>query len=79
MPFQELVRSNSFTDRITVIAGRVEDITIPEPVDIIISEPMGYMLVNERMLESYIHARKFLKPGGTSTHLFNLVLFLSFG
>ena len=24
----------------------------------IISEPMGYMLYNERMLETYIHARK---------------------
>ncbi len=28
----------------------------------IISEPMGYMLYNERMLESYVHARKFLAP-----------------
>lgn len=33
--------------------------------DIIISEPMGFMLIHERMLESYIIARKrFLKPGG---------------
>lgn len=32
--------------------------------DIIISEPMGILLVNERMLESYLHARKWLKPGG---------------
>ncbi|VIO93698.1 Uncharacterized protein BM_BM10394 [Brugia malayi] len=61
---EELVRRNNLLDKITIIAGRVEDITLPEPVDIIISEPMGYMLVNERMLESYIHARKFLKPGG---------------
>uniref|UniRef100_A0A6G3MFQ7 type I protein arginine methyltransferase n=1 Tax=Henneguya salminicola TaxID=69463 RepID=A0A6G3MFQ7_HENSL len=30
----------------------------------IISEPMGYMLFNERMLETYVHARKFLAPGG---------------
>uniref|UniRef100_A0A915PPG5 type I protein arginine methyltransferase n=1 Tax=Setaria digitata TaxID=48799 RepID=A0A915PPG5_9BILA len=60
----ELIRCNNLTDKITIIAGRVEDITLPESVDIIISEPMGYMLVNERMLESYIHARKFLKSGG---------------
>ncbi|KAB0392731.1 hypothetical protein E2I00_011944, partial [Balaenoptera physalus] len=33
-------------------------------VDIIISEPMGYMLFNERMLESYLHAKKYLRPGG---------------
>ena len=39
-------------------------ITLPEKVDIIVSEPMGYMLYNERMLESYLHAKKFLKPGG---------------
>ncbi len=30
----------------------------------IISEPMGYMLVNERMLESFLHAKKWLKPEG---------------
>ena len=31
----------------------------------IVSEPMGFLLVHERMLESYIAARdRFLKPGG---------------
>ncbi len=31
----------------------------------LVSEPMGTLLVNERMLESYIFARDaFLKPGG---------------
>lgn len=34
-------------------------------VDVIISEPIGFLLVHERMLESYIVARdRFLKPGG---------------
>lgn len=34
-------------------------------VDILVSEPMGTLLVNERMLESYLYARDhFLKPGG---------------
>ena len=38
---------------------------IPEKVDVIISEPMGFFLVHERMLESYITARdRFLKPDG---------------
>lgn len=37
---------------------------IPEEVDIIISEPMGYMLFNERMLETFLHAKKWLKPSG---------------
>jgi histone-arginine methyltransferase CARM1 len=25
---------------------------------------MGYMLLNERMLESFLHAKKWLKPNG---------------
>ena len=42
-------------------------VTIPTPqqVDVLVSEPMGTLLVNERMLESYLYARDhFLKPGG---------------
>jgi histone-arginine methyltransferase CARM1 len=50
--------------KIKVIAGKIEDIELPEKVDVIISEPMGYMLLNERMLESYLHAKKWLKPNG---------------
>ncbi len=61
---QTLVDNNHLTNRIQVISGRIEEITLPEQVDVIISEPMGYMLYNERMLESYIHAKKFLKPNG---------------
>ncbi|XP_028619771.1 histone-arginine methyltransferase CARM1 isoform X1 [Grammomys surdaster] len=59
-----LVKSNNLTDRIVVIPGKVEEVSLPEQVDIIISEPMGYMLFNERMLESYLHAKKYLKPSG---------------
>ena len=34
-------------------------------VDVLISEPMGTFLVNERMIETYLYARDhFLKPGG---------------
>ncbi|XP_057431430.1 probable histone-arginine methyltransferase 1.4 [Lotus japonicus] len=51
--------------RITVIKGRVEDVELPEKADILISEPMGTLLVNERMLESYVIARdRFLIPNG---------------
>ncbi|PNY09870.1 putative histone-arginine methyltransferase 1.3-like protein [Trifolium pratense] len=51
--------------RITVIKGRVEDVVLPEKADILISEPMGTLLVNERMLESYVIARdRFLTPNG---------------
>lgn len=61
---QVLVNSNRLGERVVVIPGKVEEVTLPEQVDVIISEPMGYMLFNERMLESYLHAKKFLKPSG---------------
>lgn len=49
-----------------VVKGRVEEISLPEPVDVLVSEPMGTLLVNERMLETYLFARdRFLiKSGG---------------
>ncbi|XP_019863119.1 PREDICTED: histone-arginine methyltransferase CARMER-like, partial [Amphimedon queenslandica] len=59
---QKLIKSNKLASKIIVIAGKVEEIDLPETVDVVVSEPMGYMLFNERMLESYVHARKWLKP-----------------
>lgn len=62
---RKLVESNGYSQVIKVIQGRIEEIELPEKVDIIISEPIGFMLVHERMLESYVIARnRFLKPGG---------------
>lgn len=61
---QTLVDNNNLADKIIVIAGKIEDIQIEEEVDVVISEPMGYMLFNERMLESFLHAKKWLKKGG---------------
>lgn len=43
----------------------IEDDSLMENVDVIISEPLGNVLFNERMLESYIIARdRFLKKNG---------------
>lgn len=50
---------------IEVIQGKMEDVTLPEQVDVIVSEWMGYMLLRESMLDSVIYARdRWLKPGG---------------
>ena len=60
-----LVASNGLSDIVEVIQGKVEDMVLPEKVDIIVSEWMGYLLVRESMLDSVIAARdKFLKPDG---------------
>lgn len=61
---RRLIAANGLANVIEVIAGKVEEIELPQSVDIIISEPMGYMLYNERMLETFLHAKKWLKPGG---------------
>uniref|UniRef100_A0A803MFU8 type I protein arginine methyltransferase n=1 Tax=Chenopodium quinoa TaxID=63459 RepID=A0A803MFU8_CHEQI len=63
---RKLVAGNPLlADRITVIKGKVEEVELPEKADILISEPMGTLLVNERMLESYVIARdRFLIPNG---------------
>ena len=62
---RRLVQQNGFQDVITVLEGYMEKQTLPEPVDIIISEWMGYFLLRESMFDSVIAARaKHLKPGG---------------
>lgn len=61
----KVVDSNGLSDKIQVIQGLVEDIMLPEKVDVIVSEWMGYCLLYESMLESVIVARdRWLKPGG---------------
>jgi histone-arginine methyltransferase CARM1 len=61
----QLMMANGLSGKIIVIREPIESVTIPEQADVIISEPMGFMLVHERMLESYIIARdRFLRPGG---------------
>lgn len=58
-----LVESNGLSEIIKVIKGKIEEIELPEKVDVIISEPMGVLLFHERMIESFLFARnKFLKP-----------------
>jgi len=68
--FQALVQNNLLSDRISVISGKIEEIDLPELVDVVVSEPMGYMLFNERMLETFLHAKKWLKPDGMSMPTF---------
>lgn len=61
---QILIQSNSLSERIRVLEGEVEEISCPDMVDIIISEPMGYMLLNDRLMGTFLHAKKWLKPNG---------------
>ena len=60
-----LVKHNGLADIVTVMQTKIEDVALPEQVDVIISEWMGYFLLRESMLDSVLVARdKFLRPGG---------------
>ncbi|KAL2089070.1 hypothetical protein ACEWY4_015969 [Coilia grayii] len=63
----DIVRSNNLQETITLIKGRIEEVTLPvEKVDIIISEWMGYFLLFESMLDSVLYARDmYLAEGGS--------------
>ncbi|KAL7887737.1 hypothetical protein AOLI_G00054580 [Acnodon oligacanthus] len=60
-----VVRLNGLADRVEVVRGAVERAELPEKVDVIVSEWMGYALLHESMLNSVISARdRWLRPGG---------------
>ncbi|XP_045618904.1 protein arginine N-methyltransferase 6 [Procambarus clarkii] len=62
---KQLIEANGFEDVITVLQGKAEEVVLPEKVDIVVSEWMGYMLLYETMLPSVLYVRdKWLKPGG---------------
>ena len=75
---RKLIEANGYGRIIEVIQSKIEDISedmIPKgTIDVIVSEPLGTFLLNERMLETYVIARhRFLRPGGkmypSSAHL----------
>nr|GLL20536.1 protein arginine N-methyltransferase PRMT10 [Ipomoea trifida] len=62
---RELVRANNLEGVVEVIEASIEDVNLPEKVDVIISEWMGYFLLRESMFDSVICARdRWLKPNG---------------
>mmetsp|Transcript_35080 Transcript_35080/g.79571 ORF Transcript_35080/g.79571 Transcript_35080/m.79571 type:complete len:324 (-) Transcript_35080:956-1927(-) len=63
---RRLVQQNGVQEIVSVLEGYMEQQTLPEKVDIIISEWMGYFLLRESMFDSVIVARdKWLAPGGS--------------
>lgn len=50
---------------VEIVQSKVEELALDAQVDVLVSEPMGTLLVNERMLETYLYARnRYLKKGG---------------
>lgn len=62
---RRLVQQNGVQDVVVVLEGYMEAQELPEKVDLIVSEWMGYFLLREAMYDSVLAARdKWLKPGG---------------
>jgi protein arginine N-methyltransferase 1 len=62
---ETMVVGHGLSEVVTVLRGRMEELTLPEKVDVILSEWMGYFLLRESMVQSVLLARdKWLKPGG---------------
>ena len=62
---EEIIAVNGLQDRVRCLRGRLEDIQLPEPVDIIVSTVTGNFLLTEDLLPTLFHARDTaLKPGG---------------
>ena len=58
---RRLVEQNGQQEVVTVLEGYMEKLELPEKVDLIISEWMGYFLFREAMLDSVLAAKdKFL-------------------
>lgn len=57
---EKVIRKNGYSDVITLVRGRLEEVTLPVApgeVDVIVSEWMGYGLYFENMLTSVLYAR----------------------
>jgi protein arginine N-methyltransferase 1 len=62
---RNLVKAQGLEDTVEIIQREVEELVLPEKVDVIISEWMGYLLLRESMLDSVLVAKeKWLKPDG---------------
>jgi len=56
-PLKSIVEANGASGVIEVIHGKAEEVDIPEKVDVLVSEWMGFYLLHESMLNSVIAAR----------------------
>ena len=63
---RQIAARNGFAQVIKVAEGDMQHVTLPEPVDVIVSEWLGTIGVDENLLYPVLLARdRWLKPGGT--------------
>jgi SAM-dependent methyltransferase len=63
---EEIAVANGLRERVECLQGRIEEVSLPERVDVIVSVLTGNFLVTEDLLQTLFYARDHvLKPGGT--------------
>lgn len=63
---KQIAKENGFEDRIVFIKGDSRSITLPEKVDVLVSEVIGHTVLEENMLDSIVDAKsRFLKQKGS--------------
>lgn len=61
---RQLCEANGFADRVEFLAGHSSQVTLPEPVDVLVTETLWNFGIGEGMLGFLEDARRrFLKPG----------------
>jgi predicted RNA methylase len=62
---RRVAQANGLADRVICLQGRIEDVALPEPVDVIVSALTGNFLLEEDLLPALFCARdRWLKPDG---------------
>ena len=62
---EEIVHVNGLQHTVRCLHGRLEDVELPERVDVLVSALTGNFLLTEDLLQTLFHARdRALKPGG---------------
>ncbi len=63
---QNACTSNGLSEKVSFIKGHSSDISLPEKVDVVISETIGSIGFDENIIRNFIDARgRFLKTGGS--------------
>lgn len=63
---RDVALANGLSDRVEFVRDRAEDVELDAPVDLIVSEWMGFFALAECMFTSVVEARdRHLAPGGT--------------
>ena len=63
---KQIAKENGFGDRIRFLRGDSRRISLPEKVDVVVSEIIGHTVLEENMLDTILDAkRRFLKQRGS--------------